>query len=177
MWKYYARKRKRNTPEIQVNFHYEDGSTEVDVCDLSNVSEGDNNIHNVNETPSLQIPEIGDTDSSVSAEVADNEEVNSNISTNSENQILSSYYIKVKRKHTAWEKLRDEAIKTTFKVNGMFYGGKCILCGDTALCRCKDCGPFVKYCEECAQQVHTEVNVFHRVEILKVNKLSIHLLW
>ena len=59
-------------------------------------------------------------------------------------------------------------------MNGVFYGGKCILCGDTGLCRCKDCGPFVKYCEEYAQQVHTEVNVFHRVEILKVNKLAVN---
>ena len=38
-------------------------------------------------------------------------------------------------------------------------------------CRCLDCSATAKFCEFCATSMHTEVNILHRVEILKVRKL------
>ena len=49
---------------------------------------------------------------------------------------------------------------------------RCHFCdSESGICRSLDCSATAKFSEFCATSMHTEVNILHSVEILKVRKL------
>ena len=42
---------------------------------------------------------------------------------------------------------------------------------ESGICRSLDCSATANFCEFCTTSMHTEVNILHRVEILKIRKL------
>ena len=82
---------------------------------------------------------------------------------------LSAYYAKVQRKQKAWEDLRPEMLIRTFQFAGQNTKSACIICGekDTSF-RCMDCSHGTMFCKKCVLKLHTNVNMHHNIEILKV---------
>ena len=84
------------------------------------------------------IPLQGLQDYDVLDEASKHDDTGSDTSAHLVSEALSGYYLKVQRKQTAWENVRDGVLQMTFKINGMHNNSKCILCGNTACSLCKD---------------------------------------
>ena len=69
---------------------------------------------------------------------------------------------------SAWFDIRKELLAISVESLGLPLKCKCHTCGKKANCRCRDCGPLMFYCEECANDTHTNL-IFHRMEIFKVH--------
>ena len=82
----------------------------------------------------------------------------------------SLYYQKVERKQKAWENLRELTVQRVLQFVGeRIRTNKCIHCGVVeSNFKCKDCGPMATFCQDCMLKMHTNANIFHSVEILKV---------
>ena len=87
---------------------------------------------------------------------------------------ISRHYQRLQRAEDAWSKLRQPALTTTFQKEVSFFNSnRCHFCDSEAgICRCLDCSATARFCESCAISMHTKINIFHRVEILKVRKLT-----
>lgn len=83
------------------------------------------------------------------------------------------HYQRLQRAEDAWSKLRQPALATTFQKEGSFFtSNRCHFCDSEAgICRCLDCSATARFCESCAISMHSKINIFHRVEILKVRIL------
>ena len=160
-----AAKVKVNITQVKVNIHFEDGSTETDVCDIhpysTNVVAGEE--HGIDGQPLQQSEDIpaavGET-----ILMADN----SGNENRADGNNMSAYYKKIEKKQTAWENMRDEVMQMAFKTSGLLQVLNCTLCNEAGVCICKDCGPLVAYCQICAKKVHKNANILHKVEIMKV---------
>ena len=126
-------------------------------------------------------PEINEPEYSEPASI-DDLEPGDDVDLDEENNEGSSslYYQKVERKQKAWENLRKLTIKKALQFAGKsMKTNKCVLCGALeGNFKCTDCGPVTRFCEECMLKMHTNTNIFHRVEIFKVMiLLEISLPW
>jgi hypothetical protein len=160
-------------PTVKVKYRY-GGRTEVshvnledEVGDLTGgTGENDVNIeHQVRSISDLIVDHTGDTVNNSSGEESDNSD------SDAENTV-SSYQRKKERRCSAWESLRQDALRVATENEGAQFVKTrcCINCSSTddAVYRCKECGPFSFFCRNCAFELHKRSNVLHRVEIEKV---------
>lgn len=142
-----------------MTYHNEDGNIEREEIDLSEFLVRDHEVNaqlDTNENPE-NLDEVESCESDVDLDEENNHESS------------SLYYKKIENKQKAWENLRELTIKRTFQLAGKSMGNnKCIHCGMEGKFRCPDCGPLAAFCEDCMLKMHTKINIFHHVEILKV---------
>ena len=83
---------------------------------------------------------------------------------------VTRHYQRMQRAEESWSKLRQGVLTTTFEKEGSFFSSnRCHFCEtDVGNCRCLDCSFNALFCESCAISMHSKVNIFHRVEILRV---------
>lgn len=150
--------RKRFRPIVSVTYHNDYGNTETENVDLSGLL-GESSALQPNDNQYImpEEPELSDQDM--------DEESGERPSSTSQ---PSLYYKKVEKKQKAWENLREMAIRKRFECVGKRLTQKCISCNMEGEFRCTDCGPMATFCEKCMLAVHTMINMFHHVEILKV---------
>ena len=132
--------------------HHDDGRIEVERVDLVQALQEENVHHE--QLAEVSLPEIEDEGSDI-ADIDDGS--------------TSLHYQKVEKKQKAWEDIRFEAIKRTFQFAGQVLTSTCIVCGEAdASFRCKDCAYDGTFCEECVVKMHTNINWYHNVELLRV---------
>lgn len=131
--------------------HHDDGHTEVERVDLSEQLQ-DGLVEEDQQT--------GDNEQLLYDELGD--EGNEGVG-------ASLYYKKVQKKQKAWEDLRLETLVRTFQFAGQ-VSDSCSMCGkeDTSF-RCEDCAHEAVFCKECVVKLHSRVNLYHNVEVLRVS--------
>ena len=135
--------------------HHDGGRIEVERVDLVQPLQEENVQHEqLAEVSEQFLPEIQDEGS----DIADTDD-----------GLTSLHYQKVEKKQNAWEDLRFEAIKRTFQFAGQVLTSTCIVCGEAdASFRYKDCAYDGTFCQECVVKMHTNINWYHNVELLRV---------
>jgi hypothetical protein len=157
-------------PTVKVKYRY-GGRTEVSHVDLEDEVGGlthgreENDINNEQQVRSISdlLDDTGDTVNNSSGEENDNSE--------SKNTV-SSYQRKKERRCSAWECLRQDALRVATENEGAQFvkTRRCINCSSTddAVYRCKECGPHSFFCINCAFELHKRTNILHWVEVEKV---------
>ena len=148
------RRRKKFKPNIPVVIHHDDGHIEVERVDLVQPSQ-EEHVQQQGESNDEQLLQELEDEESDMADVDENS--------------TSLHYKKIEKKQKAWEDLRFEAIKRTFQFAGQVLASTCIECGtaDSSF-RCQDCAYDAKFCKECLIKMHTNINLYHNVEELRV---------
>ncbi len=156
----YFRRRKKSKPSILVVIHHDDGHTEEETVELSQELEDD-----VVEQDLLSVADDQQFMDELEDEAGEGSVINEN---------MSLYCKKVQRKQKPWEDLRFEALKRTFQFAGQALPS-CVMCWcqEEVSFRCKDCSFEAMFCKECLLKVHTRVNLYHNVEVLKVSMFYI----
>ncbi len=150
------RRRKKFKPSISVVFHHDDGQTEVETVDLTETLQQDQEELQTDGDDEF-MPELED----------ESEGVNTDGNT-------SLYYRKVQKKQKAWEDLRCESLRKTIQYAGQI-SSSCVMCGEEgASLRCQECAYGAMFCQECALRMHTRINLYHNVEVLRVCYLCFH---
>jgi hypothetical protein len=165
-------------PTVKVKYRYGD-RTEVSHVDLvegltvgTEENENEVAIDCIEHHRSILYDNIDDTVDAVGISCFEAESDNSE--SEADNTVtVSSYQRKKERRCSAWERLRQNALRVATENEGAQFvkTRHCINCSSTdeAMYRCKECGPFSFFCENCAVELHKRSNVLHRVEILKVS--------
>ena len=136
--------------------HHDDGHTEIERVDLTQPYLQD---HDVQE-------ELlhADGDEQFLAELEDEGSEEADIDEN-----ISLHHKKVQKKQKAWEDLRSETLEKTFQFAGQYILSSCVMCGEENVAfRCLDCSHGATFCQECVLKMHTVVNLYHNVEVLRV---------
>ena len=70
----------------------------------------------------------------------------------------------------AWTPTRNAVRRVIVGNNALPSGQRCkkVGCEQAASMRCQDCSPLSYHCPSCSKEIHTDRNVFHRVELWKV---------
>ena len=161
IYEYISRKTKRFKPTVRVNFHDENGHTEREEVDLPSllVMDQEVNPHEISE--SADPAQVSDSELELATDHDLDEEYHEG---------SSLYYQKVERKQKAWEDLRELTVERALQFVGKrVRTTNCIHCGVVeSNFKCKDCGPMATFCQDCMLKIHTNANIFHSVEILKV---------
>lgn len=69
----------------------------------------------------------------------------------------------------SWNKLRPIMLKTAIECNAMPLNQMCVICNtNEAIYRCLRCAPWAHFCQQCFEDAHKYMNVFHTGEVWEV---------
>lgn len=88
--------------------------------------------------------------------------------------VQSAYIKRQERSADHWSSVRDRLLEACVEFGMLPSESLCALCDERANISCSECGPLVRYCEDCTESVHSRSNIFHRPLVWKVKNLVLH---